>query len=91
MELLIFELCLFGHQKKKLKISLKKNLDAHEDKIIEKPMSELLKLARTLGFSIVRFDFQAKGVHPKQGFVNYRLIGNGILDLLSMFKSFNPN
>ena len=63
-----------------------KNLDAKEDKIIEKPMKELIELARTLGFIIVRFDFQAKGVHPKQTFVNYNLQRIGDLDLIAAFN-----
>ena len=64
-----------------------KNLDPAENKVIEKPISKLLEEARNLGFSIVRFDFQAKGCHPKQAFVNYPLLRQGILDLLPVFNS----
>lgn len=60
------------------------NLDPQEEKIVEKPMLELLLEARTSGFTVVRLDFQGKGAHPNQAFVNYRLEGKEILDLLSM-------
>jgi hypothetical protein len=66
---------------------IKKNLNFKEDKVIEKPIKDLFGLARNLTYDNVRFDFQAKGAHPKQAFLNYRLHGEGILDILSNFFS----
>jgi len=63
------------------------NLDPNEEKVVEKSLPELIKLARELTFTTVRFDFQSKGIHPDQAFVNYRLNSRGILDLLAKFHT----
>jgi hypothetical protein len=52
---------------------IKDNLDPQEDKVIMWSIEKIVKWARGKNFESLRFDFLAKGVHPKQGFVNYKI------------------
>ena len=82
-----FQTMFVWTSKKKADDFLNKNLFINEDKVVEYSFTDLVRLAQKLGFKFIRFDFQAKGVHPEQKFINYCLDRGGVMDLLATFYS----